>query len=699
MGYPSKLRLTRFFFLPLFFSCLFCANYSSAGWFKFFAERFFSQKIKKTSALCPSNRLLLAHVSYASNVPIGEHSDKENNKSSNEEESNKEKKSYSDKENKDECVSATWIVGSEKGFAIVDFDNPAQKMETMSPHLFITFKYDKHGKYDKENRGDRYGTLFLNGKKLSKNRVAIFALEGKIELVTHACQLSHQPVYQLDGPLLLIRDDAGCRLIYYESPVSPTQEAARQLLAEYAGPLLVCESDDGKDGVLDQLAALEKQQAMSSAGKERSWIVRVLLGECDVCSNEQDEKKDGREQEQKSVGWRIQSENGFFLWDPRQKNKKKKKKDYKKDCLAKECERELELTCEKDGLYINGKLCAYAQVMIKPREGALAFNGKKYNGTFLIIRDHTCGHNRDKARDKDSDKKSDESRDKSRWLLINCLDLESYVASVLRSESWPGWPLEVNKAFAIASRTYVVAMVLASRATKCPYHVKDTNKHQTYTGMHTNVALHDAVVLTRGVFLAYDNKPIMAMFDSCCGGVIPARIAGIDFNWAPYLARDRVCTFCKSCSIYSWQAEYTSAELAQLLCESSNKKNDNKKINNKKSDDQVNDHDKIISGPMDLSDIKVIKKDSAGLAQEVLVKGGTSRVVLSGKKIYSLLKNVKSFCYTVRKRGDTITFKGRGYGHHLGLCQWGAREMVRDGWDYRQILQFYYPNTSFMRLT
>lgn len=45
-----------------------------------------------------------------------------------------------------------------------------------------------------------------------------------------------------------------------------------------------------------------------------------------------------------------------------------------------------------------------------------------------------------------------------------------------------------------------------------------------------------------------------------------------------------------------------------------------------------------------------------------------------------------------------IIFKGVGFGHHLGLCQWGAREMVRDGWDYKRVLQFYYPDTYLMKL-
>ena len=69
------------------------------------------------------------------------------------------------------------------------------------------------------------------------------------------------------------------------------------------------------------------------------------------------------------------------------------------------------------------------------------------------------------------------------------------------------------------------------------------------------------------------------------------------------------------------------------------------------------------------------------------------------KQLYSALRNVKSFYFSMNKKIDKIVFRGKGYGHHIGLCQWGAREMVRQGWDYKSILQFYYPGTTYMQLS
>ena len=52
----------------------------------------------------------------------------------------------------------------------------------------------------------------------------------------------------------------------------------------------------------------------------------------------------------------------------------------------------------------------------------------------------------------------------------------------------------------------------------------------------------------------------------------------------------------------------------------------------------------------------------------------------------------------VEKKGKSIVFNGQGYGHHLGICQWGAKNIVDAGWNYTSILEFYYPGTVIMQL-
>ncbi|MCK5633108.1 SpoIID/LytB domain-containing protein, partial [bacterium] len=246
-----------------------------------------------------------------------------------------------------------------------------------------------------------------------------------------------------------------------------------------------------------------------------------------------------------------------------------------------------------------------------------------------------------------------------------------------RSESWPGWPLEVNKVFAVATRSYLIAKVREARKAKRLFHIKNTRIHQTYNGNNfqtrNSKMLRRAVEETKGQFLTFDNQPIVAMFDSCCGGVVPSKIMGVDFNKAPYLARDYACKYCKRCKLYRWKVEYSLEKWTNLL---------KKKFPRLKK----------------LCGIKVLSRDDAGLIQELEIRGRKYSFSLTGKELYSLLDEVKSFYFSIRKKGKHIVLKGRGYGHHLGLCQWGAREMVRDGWEYKKILEFYYPDVSFVRL-
>lgn len=261
-------------------------------------------------------------------------------------------------------------------------------------------------------------------------------------------------------------------------------------------------------------------------------------------------------------------------------------------------------------------------------------------------------------------------------MIINCVPIEDYLVSVLRDEGWPGWSLEANKVLAIACRTYLISKIMKSRALKLPYHIKNSVHHQTYTGQHRKIyeKLKNAVLQTHNIFLAYKGQPIEAMFDSCCGGIIPANIAGYDFKKHPYLARSKPCNYCKSAWIYSWDVQYDAAEMKELLLK----------------------HDIKVSKVLD---IKITKRDKAGLVGQLCITTPERKIMISGRKAYSIFPKVHSFAFSVSKKEKRFAFKGKGYGHHMGLCQWGAMNMIKDGYDYQRVLQFYYPGTTFMQFT
>lgn len=314
-----------------------------------------------------------------------------------------------------------------------------------------------------------------------------------------------------------------------------------------------------------------------------------------------------------------------------------------------------------------------SSVTFSLRNGALTVNGRKasnkirirstvdaihhgtytYKGTFILVK---------KGR---------------KVQLINSIELEDYVASGVRWEMLPGWHSAALQAGAIAYRTYVIKTILAGRKkanTDSEYDIRCTPVHQTYKGTHNCPSIHDAVKKTQGMILTYRKEPIDALYDACCGGSIPARREGIDFDKAPYLARSYACTYCKKSKLYTWRSTHSLSELAQALAPHVGKKGG-------------------------LQDIRISDKDKAGAVRELKVKMGNQWSTINAQKIPQIFKNTKSSTFTLSKRGGTVHLEGFGYGHQYGFCQWGAQGMAERNWDHKGILRFYYPGTSLTKYT
>jgi SpoIID/LytB domain protein len=321
-------------------------------------------------------------------------------------------------------------------------------------------------------------------------------------------------------------------------------------------------------------------------------------------------------------------------------------------------DKDIHISYKKDHFYINKRIYPHKKMMIIPLKGSLSYEKGQYHGSFMLS--------------------TVEKYHKA--YLVNYVDIEDYVLSIIPGESWPGWPKEVNKAFCICFRSYALSKILERRRAvnkksilATVFDIKNTNIHQTYKGYKNNPQFKQAVDETKGMILAYDNKPISAMFDSCCGGVIPSHLSGLNFVHAPYLQRSYPCTYCDGCFLYTWNKSLTVQDFKNRL---------------KKSHKQI-----------DVRDVKVTRIDKAGKVLAVKIKTPVKWIEFSGKDFYSLFPEIKSFCYSVSKRKNMITFTGKGYGHHVGLCQWGAYHMIKKGWDYKSVLQFYYPYARFMKLS
>ena len=96
--------------------------------------------------------------------------------------------------------------------------------------------------------------------------------------------------------------------------------------------------------------------------------------------------------------------------------------------------------------------------------------------------------------------------------------------------------------------------------------------------------------------------------------------------------------------------------------------------------------------------IKIFDGEADGRSFELILEGRNSKEISSqsflqqvGKKLG--WEKIKSAYFVVESEGDVLVFQGRGLGHGVGLCQWGARGMALQGKNYREILQHYFPGT------
>lgn len=319
----------------------------------------------------------------------------------------------------------------------------------------------------------------------------------------------------------------------------------------------------------------------------------------------------------------------------------------------------ISITFARGRLLLNGRPLAVTQIRIYPNApvDGIFFGEQVYDGAFML------------------------SLSKGSLFIVNRLDLEEYLSSVLRWEGWPTWHSEANKAFAVVCRTYAVHKIFETRQKKKSeesvrlFDIKASNAHQTYRGRHKQKHWQSVVDQTRGMVLVHDGKPIAAMYDMSCGGVVPSDLSGVDFARYPYFKRTYACNFCQKWSYGQWQKELTVSEFESrtgFRIYAGGKK------------------DQTFVGSW----------DKAGVLQELSVKTRRGMQKLSGKKFYSLFKKeAKSLRCTVKKEKNKIVLQGTGYGHLLGYCQWGAAFMAKElGMKAQELLQFFFPGTQLARL-
>jgi len=307
------------------------------------------------------------------------------------------------------------------------------------------------------------------------------------------------------------------------------------------------------------------------------------------------------------------------------------------------------VTIENGGLSINGEPFTTKRIFLLSPLEEYTMNGKTYRGALKIV-----------LRGRE-------------FLVVNEVPLETYVKGVLPSEMYSKWPAEALKAQAVATRTYAVFSAIERNTEE--YHVSDSTMSQVYGGQSAQVKETDAAVeATRGEVLTYAGEIFPAYFHSTCGG----HTTNAEYVWdvEPHPALTGVkCPFCWESKYYTWNATVKVRELEKRLWDKS-----------------------MLRGS--LLDMGPAEVDTAGRALSITLKSSLETTVVNANelRVFVLPDILKSTAFTVERTPDAFLFKGRGWGHGAGMCQWGANKMAVDGYDYKVIVGFYYPRAVIEKL-
>lgn len=294
-------------------------------------------------------------------------------------------------------------------------------------------------------------------------------------------------------------------------------------------------------------------------------------------------------------------------------------------------------------------------------------------------------------------------------VAINDVPLEDYVASVISSEMSADAPMELLKAHAVISRTWLMAQLQGTTYPASPaqgyirwhdhdghslFHVCADDHCQRYQGLNRlTPAATQATQATAGLVLTHNGQLCDTRFSKCCGGTTER----FDTCWAdidlPYL-QPVACPYCGKATpallrrslnhfdlttthFHRWQVSYTRAELSALV------------------------ERKAHLGLGTLLHLQPLQRGPSSRIR-LLRLVGTLKTIDVGKEleIRRLLAptHLLSSAFDVTETADGFTLTGRGWGHGVGLCQIGAAQMAAEGYNYTDILSHYYVGTTIRPL-
>lgn len=309
-------------------------------------------------------------------------------------------------------------------------------------------------------------------------------------------------------------------------------------------------------------------------------------------------------------------------------------------------------------------------ISLSPKDSdKIKFNGRYYRGAIKFFADNNL------------------------LSIVNSLPLEDYLKGVLPLEMPSGKGnenFEALKAFAICARTYALNKLKENKTT---FDIYIDTRDQVYGGVEiekdiTNKAVDD----TRGLILTYNGQPALTFYSAACGGHTEnvKNVFASERADVPYLAgvKDGDEPYCSIAPRFQWQEKYTQDVFISRLQSAGLIDNTDYRIEN------IEAASRFESGRV--NELRITLKSGNGDDKTVSVYGNNIRSVIRTADNKNILRS-NLFNISTDENGE-VTINGIGYGHGVGLCQWGSIYLSREGWSYQKILSHYFPGTDIQKI-
>lgn len=259
---------------------------------------------------------------------------------------------------------------------------------------------------------------------------------------------------------------------------------------------------------------------------------------------------------------------------------------------------------------------------------------------------------------------------------VTTLDLEEYISGVVAAEMDPEWPLEALAAQAIEARTFTLQKIaeqgtLPNRDAHASTNIEE---FQAYNPTRINDNVKEAVRKTRGLVAVYQGEYVRGWFHAYCGGVTATPKVGLNYQGeAPEYLKpvENPCRQYVNEEIEFWTKSFSKSAIREAV----------KTITNE--------------DPGDFLSIEIIDAENGRATSfkvgSTTVSAAELRLALGSTEMRSTLVDKPTIS------GDKVTFIGRGYGHGVGLCQWGAKGWAEEGKNAEEIVKAFFPGVSIIR--